>query len=355
MVVPVSVSIVSYNGRDDLRDCLRSLYQPGQFPFAEILVVDNASTDGTSEMVAAEFPRVRVIRMPTNDGPCPARNVGLSEARHDLVFQLDQDVLVRNGCVERLLLEFEREQDVAVAAPRALDAARPDVVHYDGGSFHYAGVMALRHFFVPLDRCTHEAADVDAFISLAALVDRVKLRAVGGYDAAFFILFEDHDLSYRLRLAGWRIRALPDALVDHRAGTAGISFRGGPSYPARRLFLHSRNRWRVVLKNYRKRTLVLALPGLLLLGLAYVVFALREGALGEYVKAKSSLIAQFPEIRAQRKAIAKFRKQGDRRLLGAPDLTFSPRIDRGKTGSFGERVLSGLLRAWWACVSWLVP
>lgn len=350
---PITAAVVAYNGETDLRDCLRSL-AASSVPFDEVIVVDNASTDGTPDMVGREFPDAVLVRMPSNDGPCTARNEGLRRARNRLVFQVDQDVVVRPDCVRRLLEVRDARDGAAVVFPRAVDADRPDVVHYDGGSFHYAGVMALRNFYRPLVECTTEVEEVDAFISLAALVDRDVLLEVGAYDPAFFILFEDHDLSYRLRACGHRIVAVPDALVDHRGGTAGISFRGGPKYPPRRLFLHSRNRWLVVLKCYRVRTILLTLPGVLLLGVAYVFFAWTQGALKEYVRAKASLLRHIPHVRAERARLKGLRRTSDKALLGAPDLTFSPRIERGKGGSLGERFLTGTLRAYWFVVRPLV-
>jgi GT2 family glycosyltransferase len=343
----ISVAVTTFNAATDIADCLRALQRVEGVEIDDVIVVDNASTDETCEIVERGFPRVRLIRLPENKGPCPARNVGLREAKNRLVFQVDSDVIVAPDCVAKLLAEMGATPDVAVASPRAVDAANRDVVHYDGGSFHYAGVMALRHFFKPRAECRDVTEDVDAFISLAALVDRDALLAVGGYDETFFILFEDHDLSYRLRLAGRRIRSVHDALVDHRSGTAGISFRGGSRYPARRLWLHSRNRWLVVLKCYRWRTVFATLPGVLLLGVAYVFFAWRQGALSDYVGAKSSLIRSWPHVRAERARVASFRRVFDRDLLGAPDLTFSPRIERGASAPLLERALSGALRAWW--------
>jgi GT2 family glycosyltransferase len=343
----ISVAVTTFNAAADIAECLRALRRIEGVEIDDVIVVDNASTDDTCAIVEREFPEVRLIRLSENRGPCPARNVGLREAKNRLVFQVDSDVIVAPDCVAKLLTEMTATPDVAVASPRAVDAANRDVVHYDGGSFHYAGVMALRHFFKPRAECRAVTEDVDAFISLAAVVDRDALLRVGGYDETFFILFEDHDLSYRLRIAGYRIRSVFDALVDHRSGTAGISFRGGSRYPARRLWLHSRNRWLVVMKCYRWRTILVALPGVLLLGVAYVFFAWRQGALADYVEAKSSLIRSWPHIKAERAKIAAFRRARDRDLLGAPDLTFSPRIERGASAPLLERALSWVLRAWW--------
>jgi len=346
----ISATVCTFNAEHDLRDCLRSLQNQRDFEFDEILVIDNASTDGTRALVEREFPGVRLIALERNDGPCVARNAGLSEARNRYVFQVDSDVVVAQDCLVLLSAEIRRADDLAVVFPRGLVAGEPGVVHYDGGWHHYAGVMALRHFYLPVAECAAEAEDVDAFVSLAALLDRDLVLRIGGYDPAYFILFEDADLSYRLRVCGYRIRSVPAALVDHRSGTKGISFRGGLAYPARRLFLHSRNRWMLILKCYRARTLILSLPGVLLLGLAYVVFAWRQGALLEYLRAKRSLIALMPRIRDERRKLKRLRRLADRELLGAPELTFSPKIERGRSGSLPERCLSGILRSYWRLI-----
>lgn len=353
--VRISATVTAFNAIDDVADCIDALLRQKGVAIDEVLVIDNASSDGTAELVESRFGAlgtVRVIRMPANEGPCPARNAGLRAARNRIVFQVDQDVVVRDDCVARLLPHLLADPTVAVVSPRALDASNPEIVHYDGGSFHYAGVMALRHFYQPAAQCGDAVEDVDAFISLAALLDRDKVLDVGAYDPAFFILFEDHDLSFRLRMCSWRIVSVPQALVDHRSGTKGISFRGGARYPARRLYLHSRNRWMTILKCYRWRTVVATLPGVLLLGVVYVLFAAQQGALGDYVRAKSSLIGHWPHIREERRRMRRLRRRSDRALLGAPDLTFSPRIERGFGAALFEKSLSLVLRGWWWIARW---
>ena len=121
-------------------------------------------------------------------------------------------------------------------------------------------------------------------IAMALLLRREVVLEAGGYHADYFILFEDHDLSYRLRSSGHRIRLVPAALVYHREGTAGISYREGSAYPGRRALLHSRNRWMLLLRNHSLAALILGSPGVLLYEAAWVAFATLKGNLGDYLR-----------------------------------------------------------------------
>src|SRR4030095_13916127 len=168
-------------------------------------------------------------------------------------------------------------------------------------------------------------AAVDAVISMALLLDKPAVLEAGGYDEAFFILFEDHDLSYRLRVRGLRLRRVPEDVVLHREGTAGLSFPpGAASSPARRGFLHGRNRTYLVLKNYSWRALLASLPGRVLYGLVYGAFALSRGAWGSYVRGRWELLSLLPSAWRHRRALAGARRVSDRQLLCADDLTISP-------------------------------
>ena len=344
--VPVSVCITNYNGARYLTWCLDAVRRLDPSP-AEILVVDNASTDESRALIRRDHPDVRLIELSENLGPSPARNRGLEEAANPLVFQIDCDIAPRPDALEILLEALETGGDeVAICQPRAVFADRPDRIHYDGGHFHYVGLMNLRRFYTPVPDRDETPDDVDAVISMALLLRRDMVLEAGGYDPAFFILFEDHDLSYRLRIAGRRLLAVPRSVVLHREGTEGVSFREG-GYPKRRAFLHSRNRWIVLVKNHRLRTLLITLPGLGLFEAVWLVFSLREGFLLDYLKGKLSFFRLLPSLLAARRQLQARRRLPDRDLLGARDLTFSPLIKASGFEAFLMRNLNRLLRAWW--------
>lgn len=338
---PVSAVVVNWNGARYLRACLTAL---DALDLDEVLVVDNASTDGSLELVEAEFPGVRLVQLGENAGPARARNVGMEAARNRWVLALDNDVVVPPDLLESLAWAATSRPGVAAVQPRSVFADEPDRVHYDGGALHYAGLLSLRNWYAPLAEARGEGAvEVGAFVSLCALVDRHALLRLGGYDERFFILFEDLDLSCRLRLAGRTILCAEDVVVRHDAGTPELSFRRGDDYPRSRVFYHSRNRWLYLFKCPRWRTLLLAAPGLLLYELAWLLFVLRRGELGAWWRGKRAFLAELPRSRALRRAAQRARVRGDRGLLVGGPLTLTPAL-----ASRATRALDALLAGWWA-------
>ena len=343
---PLSVVVVNYNGAAHLPHCLGAL-RALRGDVGEVLVVDNASTDGSAEQVEGLFPAARVLRLPVNAGPCAARNAGLRAARHRIVLALDNDAVVGPDLLERLLPALE--PGVVLVQPRSVFFDDPARVHYDGGGFHYAGLVALRNFYAPLERAEGAGViDVDCAIAVALLCDRDALLSAGGWDERYFILFEDLDLSFRLRARGLRIRSVEEAIVLHRGGTSGISFRGGAEYPRSRVFLHARNRWMFLARNLSARTLVAALPGLALYELVAFAFALESGALGEWLRGKREARARWGELRSEYARDRASRTVGERTLLVGGPLVLTPAVARSPVKRTASRLLDLALRAWWA-------
>ncbi|MBI5365116.1 MAG: glycosyltransferase family 2 protein [Planctomycetes bacterium] len=342
---PVSVVVVNFNGAEHLPHSLGAL-RALRGPVGEILVVDNASTDGSAELVPALLPNARILRLATNAGPCAARNAGLRAAKHRLVLALDNDAVVPPDLLQQLLPALLT--GVALVQPRSVFFDEPARVHYDGGGFHYAGLIALRNFYVPLAEAEGRGVvDIDCAIAVALLCDRDALLAAGGWDERYFILFEDLDLSYRLRARGLRIRSVEDALVLHRGGTRGISFREGPDYPRSRVFLHARNRWMFLARNLTARTLLVALPGLALYEVVALAFAVANGAAGEWWRGKRAARALWSTLRDELAAERSVRTTGDRALLAGGPLVLTPAIARSPLKRAASGMLDVLLRAWW--------
>lgn len=351
-VGPVTVCVTNYNGAAYLDACLKSVREL-RGRVADVIVLDNASTDESVEIIQ-RYP-VRLIQLSRNEGPCPARNRGLVEATTRWVLQVDSDVVLPPDTLEALWPQT-RETGVVVVQPRAVLADDPEVVHYDGGRMHYVGVMCLDHL---LERVTDEPGgpeDVDAVISMALLLDRLAVLDAGAYDEAFFILFEDHDLSYRLRARGGRLRRVPACSVLHLHGTEGISYRpGAASYPETRAFLHARNRGYLVLKNYGILALIMSWPGRCAYAFVWMVFAAKRGVLGSYLRGRLELIGLVPRALGWRRRLRGRRRVRDRALLVADDLTFSPVIDRSGLEARLEGAFNAVLSVWWRVARLFVP
>lgn len=215
-----TVVIPTLDARDLLADALESLAR--QTVPAPVVVVDNASRDGTAELVAERFPDVRLVRAPENLGFGRAVNLGAREADGEVVILLNNDVVCEPELVERLCAPFA-DPAVGMAAGVLLQASTPDRIDSAGievdptlRAYDYLWnrpVDALEHAADPLGPCGGAAA-----FRLSAF------REAGGFDEAFFAYWEDVDLALRLRLAGWRCVLVPGARALHRHGaTTGAS------------------------------------------------------------------------------------------------------------------------------------
>lgn len=228
----VSVVVLNWNTRDLLAACLESLRSARTPPAFETIVVDNASSDGSADMVALRFPEVRLVRNPRNVGYAAGNNVGIRLARGRAVFLLNSDTEVEADALERLFAEMERDPTLGAVAPR--------LVSPDGGTqracMRFPTLMTAvafdtwfgrrgplrremaRYFYEDFD---HETTrDVEQPPAAALLLRRDALQRVGLLDEDLFLFFNDVDLCRRLRRAGWRIRYLAEARVRHVGGAS---------------------------------------------------------------------------------------------------------------------------------------
>lgn len=242
--LPVSAVIVSYNRRDDLRRCLRSLTELAP-AIAEIIVIDNGSTDGTPAMVAAEFPQVALHMARSNLGPCIARNAGAVTTTQDYLWFLDSDTEATGPDAARQLVDvLENDRGLAGIGGEAVLGSHGEVV----------GVKPLRLMRNAMVRgdvvTTPGVVPCGVIASCNMMVRRANFERLGGFDPFYFFFFEDIDLGYRLsRTSGRLVGLAPMPIIHHYSESTRI----------RRAWLEGRNRLYFVIKNLPLRT-VLLLP-----------------------------------------------------------------------------------------------
>jgi GT2 family glycosyltransferase len=219
----VSAVISAWNRREDLRENLASL-RAQTCPFAEIIVVDNHSTDGSVEMVKGEFPEVRLIELPDSSrGACETFNIGFKAARHELVLILDDDVCVPPDWLERAVKKINSEPPTtAMISATVIEPGMPPEYLNDPE--------------VNTERYTA------TFRGCATLVKRDVLERAGYYDERFFIYGNERDLAARVLGLGYRIKIVPDLKVNHKTP---FGMKAGP----RSLYYHVRNLWWYLIKN----------------------------------------------------------------------------------------------------------
>ncbi len=349
---PVSAVVCNYQGEGYLADCLGALRGLAQAP-DEVIVVDDGSTDGSVALVRESFPDVRVLELGHNRGPCAARNAGLAAARNRAVLLVDNDVVVRPDVLAKLVSAWVGRPAAAVL-PRSVVFGEPDRVHYDSARLHYAGVMSLRNFYVPIAEAEGEGVvEVDGLVALTALVDREALGEAGGFDEDLFYLMEDYDLGLRLRLAGRVLLSVEDAIVLHKGGTPGLSFREdreGAVYPSRRAYYHSRNRLMILAKCHGLRTLFFTAPALLVYEVVWLCFSAAKGNLGPTLRGKLDFLLELPILAAKRRAVQRARVLRDRDLLVGGPLTLTPQLLAKPAARCMAGFLDRFLRAWWMLV-----
>jgi GT2 family glycosyltransferase len=227
-----SVIIPTWNGYDLLRDALDSLRRQ-TFTDAEIIVVDNGSSDGTSELIAVEYPEVRVIQLAENRGFAVAVNEGIRASSGEVVVLMNNDTIAEPGWLKALVETMSLAPDIAACASRMLIASAPDRIDSAGDRMGLFA-SAVGHGEPDGPRFT-VAREVLTASAGAAAYRRSALDEVGLFDERFFAYFEDVDLGLRLRLAGYRCMYAPEARILH-VGSATAS-----RIPEIKFFLLMRN------------------------------------------------------------------------------------------------------------------
>lgn len=355
MTLDVSVIVVNHNGADYLESCLEAIYRAEP---DEVLLVDSGSTDGAQHAAASKWP-LRLLELEGNLGPSAARNLGMREAKNGFVVLIDNDVEVRGDCLRQLVDALRADDKLALVQARSVLGDEEGVVHYDGGRFHFVGLIALRNWYVPQADATRrtgaDLAESDVAVSLCCAGRRDVLLEAGGFDESMFILFEDLALSYAIKMRGYRIAVDGRTPCVHKGGTKGLSTRGTDGgYAARRSFLHSRNRWIFLLTHYRMRALVLFAPALLAYGFVHLLFVLTKGHFGAWIRGKVALWDMRRELRSRRAIVQRGRVLGDGALLAAPALTVNPGLAEGLLLGAIRKTLDSVLRLCFLCVRWAV-
>lgn len=227
MTPRVSVVVVSYESREDVDACLRSLAAHGGREI-EVIVVDNASTDGTADRVAEAHPSATLIREPVNRGFGAACNRGAAAARAPYVLFLNPDAEVTAGAIDALAGVLDAEPDVAIVGPRTVNEDGTPQVSF-GPALTLVAEWRQRRLVLGVKRrdpkalrraeALAAAASEPDWVSGSCLMARRHVFAqLDGFDEGFFLYEEDVDLCVRARAAGWRVRYEPAALVRHRLG-----------------------------------------------------------------------------------------------------------------------------------------
>jgi GT2 family glycosyltransferase len=214
----LSIVIVSYNARDDLERCLRSLVQHAPSVDHEIIVVDNASTDDSVAALRARWPGVRLIEAGGNVGYSRGNNIGIRASFGELVLLLNGDTIVPEGALDRLVAALDARPDVAIAGPRLVDADGRVELSFGSMISPFNEVRQKLRARGNVERLTSGEREVDWVSGACLLVRRADAEAVGLLDERFFMYTEDVDFCAAIRARGRRVLFTPSAQIVHLRG-----------------------------------------------------------------------------------------------------------------------------------------
>lgn len=223
----ITVVIPNYNGKPYLNNCLKALFdQIPQTPEYEVLIVDNASGDGSLELAEKDFPQIRTIRLAENTGFCHAVNVGIRKSSSPYVILLNNDTKVKPQFIKSLYDVIVADRKIFSASARMLMWDRPDLID-DAGDFYNVFGWAYARGKGKAADAYGDPCEIFSACGGAAIYRREILNRIGLFDELHFAYLEDLDLGYRARIHGYRNVYAPDAQALHY-GSASTGSRYNP-------------------------------------------------------------------------------------------------------------------------------
>src|SRR6185295_4982764 len=225
-VVDVTIVVVSFNTRDLTSQCLKSIYsETGNVNF-QLVVVDNASTDGSAQMVAGQFPQVTLIQNADNRGFAAANNQAFAIARGRHILLLNSDTIVLDRAIDRCVEYMDKHLDIGALGPKVL---WPSGDH-QSSAFRFPSLLVLLfqsfglpdHSWLNYDRYGardwDKIHDVDVIAGCFLMVRSEVIRTIGMLDEDFFLYGEEAEWCYRIKKANWHIVYWPVARIIHIKG-----------------------------------------------------------------------------------------------------------------------------------------
>lgn len=243
----VSIIVVNYNGKHYLEECFNSVNDL-DYPTdkLEVILVDNASTDGSSEYVRMKFPNVRILQLDENYGFCKPNNEGVKIARGEYVVLLNNDTAVDKKWLSELVKGILNDKDVVSCVGKMLFYQRKDIINTAGGKLIIIGGGFCKGYgdkdCEKYDRFEYAGYGSGAGV----LVKKDFFKKIGGFDEDYFASCEDDDLGWKAWLFGYKVLYVPTAVMYHKQG--GTFGSKGSSQPIK-VHLITRNRLYNLFKN----------------------------------------------------------------------------------------------------------
>lgn len=309
-----SVIIVTYNGRNLLERFLPSV-EKLDYQNYEVIIVDNASTDGSRTFIKSDYPHFGLVRSAKNFGTAEGSNLGLPHAKGEYILWLSNDMELDPSLLRWLVETAESSPEIGICTCKmrriTAKGKKLNIIDSVGGDLDILGFPSARGINEPDKGQLDKTSEVFFSFGGAMLIKREVINKIGAYDPTFFTLADDIDLCWRAHLIGYKVVAQPKAVLYHRvSATLGTIF--GRS---KKRYMSERNTFRMLLKNYSTPTLAKIFPlylGLLTAEITLFLILRKLRLVTAYLKAIIWNLYNFKDTWTQHVAIQQIRIVNDK-------------------------------------------
>lgn len=300
-----AVIIVNYCAGEALLDCLQSIQNTE--PEVQIVMVDNASPDGSTARAVQRFPEIHLVENDENMGFGVGANLGAADTAREYLVFLNPDTEVLGGWLQAMIEPLIEDPTVGMVTPKVLLRSNPEKINVAGLDVHLSGISMCRGADAA-GTSFRQTEEVAAISGVAFAVRRAVFEELGEFDPSFFLYMEDVDISLRAWLSGYKCLYLPQAVVLHDYEL---------TLDPRKTFFVERGRYWILLKYFKWRTLFALLPTLMLAEVITWGWVLlkRPGAIPQKLRACWWVVRNWRKIANRRKYLQKTRIISDAELL----------------------------------------
>lgn len=340
----VSIIIVTFNSATYLNSCLKSVLN-SSYPEKEIIIIDNNSTDETRIIVKKFGDKIKKYNTGKNLGYAGGNNFGIEKSSGKYLFLLNPDTLVEKGFLEPLVSEIEKNKKIAACQPLIRLMNNKKKINLTGKVTHYLGFDWVDNY---LKEIPPEKREIYSFSGCGILLRRDLLDKIGVFDETYFMYYEDTDLSWRIRLVGYKIVFVPESIIFH-----DYKYIPQENYQSlkNKIYYNERNRLLTLLKNYSFRTLLIILPILIFIELSIIIFSFFNGWFRKKFLGYCSIINLRNEIFKKRRFIQKIRLLSDKQII----TNFTDKLSFGMFNRSEVKILiNPFLSIYWKLVKNLI-
>ena len=334
----VTAIIVNWNDKDVIVECIQSILDQNRNKI-DIIISDNGSKDDSVEFIRKRFPSIKIIENGKNLGFGSAINRGLGLAKGDYLLFLNSDLKLHSKCVGELAKVLESDSNVGGTIPKILHIDQQNTINSLGVLINYTGI-AYPNLLGQKDPGYQEP--FESACGGIFMLKREVYETVGGFDEDLFLYHEDHDLSWRIRLAGWHLKVIPQAVMYHH-----YKFNKG----ILKYYSSEKNRLHILLKNMEVKTLALICPALIIVEFSQWFHAAINKWFLLKMKSYFEILILLPSILTKRKKQKYLRKVPDKEITRIYQGTLAV---SGMDNSLLTNLLSPALNKYWKIIRHLI-